>query len=53
MSTDQANASPPQPESDEEQPPPLLGTWRNIYAVLVIELLTITALLYALTRWLS
>lgn len=51
MSTDQANASPP--ESDGEQPPPLLGTWRNIYAVLVIELFTITALLYALTKWLS
>ena len=53
MSTDQASASPPEPESDGEQPPPLLGTWRNIYAVLVIELLTITALLYALTKWLS
>jgi hypothetical protein len=36
-----------------EQPPPILGSWRNIYAVLVAELLLITALLYALTRWLS
>jgi hypothetical protein len=37
----------------EEQPPPLLGSWRNIYAVLVLELLGTTAVLYALTRWLS
>lgn len=38
---------------DQEQPPPLLGSWRNIYTVLVVELLVTTALLYALTRWLS
>jgi hypothetical protein len=38
---------------DEEQPPPLLGSWRKIYAVLVLELLAVTAALYALTRWLS
>jgi hypothetical protein len=48
MSTKQAS-----PPPDEEQPPPLLGSWRNIYAVLVIELLAITAALYALTKWLS
>jgi len=48
MSTEQAS-----PPPDDEQPPPLLGSWRNIYTLLVVELLAITALLYALTRWLS
>jgi hypothetical protein len=38
---------------DQEQPPPVLRSWRHIYVLLVVELLTITALLYALTRWLS
>ncbi len=39
--------------TDEEQPPPLLGSWRRIYAVLVIELLATAGVLYAVTRWLS
>jgi hypothetical protein len=38
---------------DEDQPPPLLGSWRNIYLVLVIELLATTAVLYGITKWLS
>jgi hypothetical protein len=38
---------------DDDQPPPLLGSWRNIYTVLVVELLATTAVLYGLTRWLS
>jgi hypothetical protein len=40
---------PPEPE----EPPPLLSSWRNIYLLLVIELLFTAAILYALTRWLS
>jgi hypothetical protein len=39
--------------SDEDEPPPVLGSWRNIYALLIGELLAITALLYALRLWLS
>jgi len=39
--------------SDEDQPPPVLGTWRNIYLLLIGELLAITALLYAVRLWLS
>jgi hypothetical protein len=42
----------PEPR-DEDQPPPLLGSWRNIYLLLVIELLATTAVLYGLTKWLS
>jgi hypothetical protein len=38
---------------DPEEPPPLLGSWRNLYLVLVVELLLTAALLFALTRWLS
>lgn len=51
MSTDDAPA--PSGPDDAEQPPPLLGSWRAIYAVLVAELLATTALLYALSEWLS
>jgi hypothetical protein len=39
--------------SDEDEPPPVLGSWRNVYVLLVGELLAITALLYAVKLWLS
>jgi hypothetical protein len=38
-----------EPELDE--PPPLLGSWQRLYAVVIFDLLLCTALLYALTRW--
>jgi hypothetical protein len=38
---------------DEDQPPPLLGSWRNIYSLLALELVATTAILYGLTKWLS
>jgi hypothetical protein len=41
----------PQPEADE--PPPILGSWRRLYALLIIELAVITVLAYALGRWAS
>lgn len=47
------SAEPEHIASDEEQPPPVLGSWRNIYIVLVGELVATTALLYALRLWLS
>ena len=34
-----------------EEPPPLLGSWRNVYAVVLLDLLVVVALLYALARW--
>ena len=34
-----------------DDPPPLLGTWRNVYTVVLVELLLVVALLYALSRW--
>ena len=40
-------------EPEPEEPPPLLGTWRRLYTLLVIELAVITALSYALARWAS
>jgi hypothetical protein len=36
-----------------EDPPPLLRSWRNIYALVFFELCVTVALLYALTRWAS
>lgn len=35
----------------EEEAPPFLGRWRNVYALLVGELVLLSALFYALTRW--
>jgi hypothetical protein len=39
--------------SEPEQPPPVLGRWRNLYTLLVVELALITLLSYALERWAS
>ena len=38
----------PQPS---EQPPPLLGSWRRMYALVLIEFAVTVGLLYALARW--
>jgi hypothetical protein len=48
-----SNAPTEVPPATPEEPPPVLGSWRNIYAFLVVELLVTAAVLYALTRWLS
>ena len=34
-----------------EEPPPLLGSWRRMYAVVLIELALTVLALYALARW--
>jgi hypothetical protein len=39
------------PPADE--PPPFLGRWRNVYAVVLIELAVTVLVFYALTRWAS
>jgi hypothetical protein len=36
---------------EREEPPPLLGSWPRLYALVVFELLFSAALLYALARW--
>jgi hypothetical protein len=36
-----------------EEPPPLLGSWRNLYGVLIVELAVLVGVFYALTRWAS
>jgi hypothetical protein len=40
------------PEGGEE-PPPLLGSWRRIYALVLAELAVTVILLYVLARWAS
>ena len=34
-----------------EEPPPLLGSWRRLYALVLIELALTVLVLYALARW--
>jgi hypothetical protein len=42
------------PEPDDPlDAPPLLGSWRNVYALVVGVLAVLIALFYALTRWAS
>jgi hypothetical protein len=36
-----------------EEPPPFLGSWRNVYLLLALELLATVAFFFALTRWAS
>ena len=40
-------------ETAIDQAPPLLGTWRNLYVVLVVELAALVAGFWALARWAS
>jgi hypothetical protein len=39
------------PPRDVESPPPLLGSWRNLYLLLLGELALLVAGFYALMRW--
>ena len=42
------------PERDEpEAPPPILGSWRNVYTLVLSVLAVLIVLFYALTRWAS
>jgi len=42
------------PERDEaNEPPPVLGSWRNVYTLVVLVLAVLIALFYGLTRWAS
>jgi hypothetical protein len=43
---------PPEPTTPDERPP-LLGTWRNLYVLLAVELVVLVAAFFALTRWAS
>ena len=49
-----APASVPEKQQPEiEEPPPFLGTWRNVYVFVLAELALTVAAFYALTRWVS
>lgn len=36
-----------------EEPPPILGSWRRLYGVLLVELAALVGLFAALTWWAS
>jgi len=38
---------------DPETPPPILGTWRNLYGAVIGLLAVLVVLFYAVTRWAS
>lgn len=35
----------------QDEPPPVFGSWRRLYLVLIVELLLITAASYGLAWW--
>ncbi len=39
------------PETHDNEPPPLLGTWRNVYLVVLGWLAVLIAVFYAFTRY--
>ncbi len=39
------------PQGTPDEPPPVLGAWRNVYVLVIGELALVVLLLYALTRW--
>jgi hypothetical protein len=41
----------PQKNSDVDEPPPILGSWRALYLLLIIELALLTLCGYVLGRW--
>lgn len=45
--------SAPEQAKPEEATPPVLGSWRNVYALLVVQLLVVVGVLYLVTRWAS
>ncbi len=40
----------PAPETDKEEPPPFLGSWRRVYLAIVLYLGTLIALFGLFTR---
>ncbi len=41
------------PEKQEEEPPPFLGSWRNVYAAIALYLAALIALFTLFTRSLN
>jgi len=41
------------PGHEPDEPPPVLGTWRKLYGLVLLVLAVLIALFYALTRWAS
>lgn len=39
--------------AQETEPPPFLGSWRNVYLFVLAELAVLVALFYAVARWAS
>ncbi len=41
------------PKSTPDAPPPILGRWRNVYVLLVVQLALMIGVFAALTWWAS
>ena len=41
------------PPDSESEAPPFLSRWRNVYALVLVELAVVVLVLYLLTRWAS
>ena len=41
----------PERVTDVDEPPPILGSWRALYILLLVELVVLTLAGYVLGRW--
>ena len=37
--------------TDDEEPPPILGSWKRLYALVLLNLALLIALFYLFTKW--
>lgn len=42
---------PEEPAKEADEPPPILGSWRALYILLLVELALLTLAGYVLGRW--
>ena len=51
MSDPRPPAPAPGAAGSRDEPPPILGSWTALYAVVIGELVLVIALCYGLSRW--
>jgi hypothetical protein len=45
------SSEPPPPKADPDEPPPVLGSWGRVYALVIANTLLVFLLLYLFSRY--
>ncbi len=48
-----SEVAPDEGSRSEESPPPFLSTWKNVYLLVMVELVVTVVAFWILTRWAS